>query len=478
MKVQFVSSHQDYRVRHAQSRQLLRRPRVALACIAVAIALGGCGDRCSGGPVRPTLAGPSAPYDAELEFTPAELLDASVALPVCVLVDELPGVTSAAIDAGTTAQTVIDQTAFAAQSRTAMAPQAVAWIDRAAPRLSLSEHGRELRVELRGQEQFDSLGVFAVDERSTSQGPAAARWLLHFQSATNGQRFRYLFEASADGLRRLWQAPVRTESDDNVTGVSVAGGVSFFWTMASGARLQVVSSRWSAATPSTLSEPVVVSDPQHNACEPTAIESAPMHPGDPPSVLLAYLNNHDDPQSNRSTADIVVRRVSVSGQPLGDAVVVTPVPRPRYSLALASYGASTWLAWRLGRDSESEGPVDGGVVAAVTLRADLRPVAEPAYISDPDAIPVGAMKIIPGETVADLFWIERRAEQSVTMHRSVSVLGQGVGQPTEEPIFDGQLPCGGSVSAPLWMQLEGSNVRLRRGACGLAHADLPAMRVE
>lgn len=426
-------------------------------------ALGGCGTRCQSGgrdSLNPSVA--PAPFDADFDFTPSEVLDASVALPIC-RVSESADPNNAQIDGGTESTLAPDLRAFA--QRFASSSTAHAWIDRSAQRLHLTFGSTTLETITPIPSPSDSLLVLPSDSWLPDGGAAAEHWLVHLQATENGQRFRWIFQNDGGLLRRVVREHVDTDSDDNVSAVSVAGGALFLWTTTANNHLRIVSSRWNQRTPNTLSAPILVSDAAHDACEPTVISLSESSAGAQAPVLLAYLNNHDDPASNRSTADIFLRRLTATGEPSGPAVLITPIARPRYSVTLANKGASTWVAWRLGRDSESEGPVDGGIVAAVTLRADLRPLAEPDYISDPDVTPVGAMRMLPTQAGMDLFWLERRAEETVTVHRRLSVEGQGVGPPRDEPVFRGELPIGGIASRPLWFVNVGDGIRVRSGEC-------------
>ncbi len=206
-------------------------------------------------------------------------------------------------------------------------------------------------------------------------------------------------------------------------------------------RVQRWTAGFSADPPS-----VIVSAPEHDASDPVL---AGLADG---GALLAYLAVHnvasERETANQSTADIVLRALQADGSPRGAAVTLTPLPRMRFGVALHVTEVGRWAAWRVALDSDHEGLGDGGQVAIVALGDDLRPLREPAYVSERGAVPTGAIAMVSDGSTVEVYWVERRGDAVMTVRRAVGRDGRVEGPSRDEPAFGGAIPFGGDARAP------------------------------
>ena len=127
---------------------------------------------------------------------------------------------------------------------------------------------------------------------------------------------------------------------------------------------------------------------------------------------------------------------------------LNPGPRMRFGAATHAAGTGRCAAGRAALVSDHEGLGDGGQIAIVALGEDLRPVREPAYVSERGTVPTGAIAMVSEGATVEVYWVERRGDAVMTVRRAVGRDGRLEGPARDEPAFGGGIPFGGSARAP------------------------------
>lgn len=311
-----------------------------------------------------------------------------------------------------------------------------AFVDRASARLVFAPFESVARVAPIVADPAAALAAVPLNDE---------RWMLFSVGQRGRARWFEAFVADRSALRSVASQTGPDSDDLGLAACAVRGGALVAWDEATSLGRSVVRvQRWTGDERSSPSS-VIASEAEHDASDPV------LHSLPDGGALLAYLSLQEVEveTANQSAAEIVLRSLGPDGRPRGSAVIITPRPKTRFGVTLHVAGDARWVAWRLAADSDHQGLGDGGRVAVVAIGEDLRPLRTPEYLTDLDVVPSGRTAIVSEHGRADVYWVERRGEELVTVRRPVARDGRVLGPARDEPALSGQIPFGGSSSAPL-----------------------------